>query len=122
MSAKAFAAVGFNTEQRLENFNPMSENVWVRNEKYIFAKETPWKNKSACLGYIGGPLTYLDVKTNVTSLVGISNLQNPLNCRGNTAQQIEIKYQKVSYILPWLQQHAGKYESSKSLKSKYFIT
>ena len=114
MNPRNFAAVGFNMEQKLEHFNPMSEKVWIRKEKYIYAKETPWKNKSACLGYIGGPLTYLDENTNVTSLFGISHTQTPTNCKGNTAQRIEIKYKKVSYILPWLQQHASKYKGSKS--------
>ena len=58
MNPRNFAAVGFNMEQKLEHFNPMSEKVWIRKEKYIFAKETPWKNKSACLGYIGGKDLY----------------------------------------------------------------
>ena len=102
------AAVGFNFNQKHERFEPDSEKVWIRRERFLFAKETPNKNISACLGYIGGPLTYQDPNTNLINLFGIAQFQNPLVCNGYTATRIEIQYQEIYHVIGWIQEHASK--------------
>ena len=107
---KMFTAVGFNKHENPADFKPVSMAVKITKlySKTIHVTEHE-KNIKVCPNYIGGPLTYYNSTTKLTSLIGIGNNQSPyfFQCNNKTTQVVTISYQLMDKVVDWVKEQIG---------------
>ena len=105
-----FTAIGFNKYENPADFKPVSIAVKIKHlySKSIHVTEHE-KTIKICPNYIGGPLTYYNSTTKLTSLIGIGDNQSPyfFQCNNKTTQVVTASYQLMDKIVDWVKEQIG---------------
>ena len=103
-------SIGFNKFENPAEFKPVSLAVRVYKlyKKSIDVKEHE-KKITICPNYIGGPLTYYNSTTKLTSLIGVGIVQKPFfyQCDNKTSKTVKTKYQLLDKVVGWVKEQIG---------------
>ena len=103
-------SIGFNKFENPSEFKPVSLAVRVHKlyKNSIDVKEHE-KKITICPNYIGGPLTYYNSTTKLTSLIGVGIVQTPFfyQCDNNTSKTVKTKYQLLDKVVGWVKEQIG---------------
>ena len=103
-------SIGFNKFENPADFKPVSLAVRVYKlySNSIDVKEHE-KKITICPNYIGGPLTYYNSTTKLTSLIGVGIVQTPFfhQCDNNTSKVVKTKYQLLDKVVGWVKEEIG---------------
>ena len=117
-----FTAIGFNKYENPADFKPVSMAVKIKKlySKTIHVTEHE-KNIKVCPNYIGGPLTYYNSTTKLTSLIGIGNNQSPYfyQCNNKTTQVVTTSYQLMDKVVDWVKEQIGN-DTNHGIQTPFF--